>query len=237
MARKRRKAEARARARRRARRAACSSPASSPSAARTSTPRGRSAQRLPAAIGRVAHRDAARAHANSGAPSRWSADAIERARALARDPPRPGGRARLPVASSAWRSTWTTRASPTTRARSPSTSRWRPAGPAAYFATAAGQGDGRRDARRGRARRGLQHAPAPSSATTSCTACCISSPRAAARRAPASSTCPWLESQAVDAPGEPSMALATMVRGVEAAIAAALAVRADDVKMAAGKLD
>ncbi len=31
---------------------------------------------------------------------------------------------------------------------------------------------------------------------------------------------PWLESQAVTRPGQPSMALATMVRGVEAAIAA-----------------
>jgi len=33
---------------------------------------------------------------------------------------------------------------------------------------------------------------------------------------------PWLESQALSRPGEPAMALATMVRGVEAAIAAAL---------------
>ena len=47
---------------------------------------------------------------------------------------------------------------------------------------------------------------------------------------------PWLESQAVTRPGEPAMALATMVRGVEAAIAAALATR-EDVKMAAGSLD
>ncbi|PWB63063.1 MAG: pyroglutamyl-peptidase I [Betaproteobacteria bacterium] len=47
---------------------------------------------------------------------------------------------------------------------------------------------------------------------------------------------PWLESQAVSRPGEPAMALATMVRGVEAAIAAALAT-AEDVKMAAGQLD
>ncbi|MCW5594028.1 MAG: pyroglutamyl-peptidase I [Burkholderiales bacterium] len=47
---------------------------------------------------------------------------------------------------------------------------------------------------------------------------------------------PWLESQAVARPGEPAMALATMVRGVEAAIAAALAT-AEDVKMAAGQLD
>ena len=47
---------------------------------------------------------------------------------------------------------------------------------------------------------------------------------------------PWLESQAVTRPGEPAMALATMVRGVEAAIAAALATPVD-VKMAAGSLD
>jgi pyroglutamyl-peptidase len=47
---------------------------------------------------------------------------------------------------------------------------------------------------------------------------------------------PWLDSQAVARPGEPAMALATMARGVEAAIAAALAT-AIDVKMAAGKLD
>jgi pyroglutamyl-peptidase len=47
---------------------------------------------------------------------------------------------------------------------------------------------------------------------------------------------PWLESQAIARPGEPAMALATMVRGVEAAIAAALET-AIDVKMAAGKLD
>jgi len=47
---------------------------------------------------------------------------------------------------------------------------------------------------------------------------------------------PWLDSQAVARPDEPAMALATMVRGVEAAIAAALET-AVDVKMAAGKLD
>jgi len=47
---------------------------------------------------------------------------------------------------------------------------------------------------------------------------------------------PWLESQAVARPGEPGMALSTMVRGVEAALAAALEHRVD-VKMAAGKLD
>jgi pyroglutamyl-peptidase len=47
---------------------------------------------------------------------------------------------------------------------------------------------------------------------------------------------PWLEAQAVARPGEPAMALATMVRGVEAAIAAALET-ATDVKMAAGTLD
>ncbi len=46
---------------------------------------------------------------------------------------------------------------------------------------------------------------------------------------------PWLESQAIARPGEPAMALATMVRGVEAAIGAALET-AVDVKMAAGKL-
>jgi pyroglutamyl-peptidase len=47
---------------------------------------------------------------------------------------------------------------------------------------------------------------------------------------------PWLESQAVARPAEPAMALATMVRGVEAAIAAALDT-AEDVRMAAGTLD
>lgn len=47
---------------------------------------------------------------------------------------------------------------------------------------------------------------------------------------------PWLDSQALARPGEPSMALATMARGVEAAIAAALKTPID-VKMAAGKLD
>ena len=47
---------------------------------------------------------------------------------------------------------------------------------------------------------------------------------------------PWLEGQAGARPGEPAMALATMVRGVESAIAAALET-AVDVKMAAGTLD
>lgn len=47
---------------------------------------------------------------------------------------------------------------------------------------------------------------------------------------------PWLESQAVARPGEPAMALATMVRGVEAAIVAARET-ATDVRMAAGTLD
>ena len=47
---------------------------------------------------------------------------------------------------------------------------------------------------------------------------------------------PWLESQAVLRPGEPSMALATMTRGIECAIAACLET-AVDVKMAAGTLD
>ena len=47
---------------------------------------------------------------------------------------------------------------------------------------------------------------------------------------------PWLEEQALSRPGEPSMALATMACGVEAAIVAALGT-AIDVKMAAGKLD
>jgi pyroglutamyl-peptidase len=47
---------------------------------------------------------------------------------------------------------------------------------------------------------------------------------------------PWLDAQAVARPGEPSMALAAMVRGVESAIAAALDT-AIDVKMADGKLD
>jgi pyroglutamyl-peptidase len=47
---------------------------------------------------------------------------------------------------------------------------------------------------------------------------------------------PWLDRQAIARPGEPSMALATMARGVEAAIAAALKAPID-VKMAAGKLD
>ncbi len=47
---------------------------------------------------------------------------------------------------------------------------------------------------------------------------------------------PWLEEQALNHPGQPTMALATMARGVEIAIAAALATSVD-VKMAAGKLD
>lgn len=47
---------------------------------------------------------------------------------------------------------------------------------------------------------------------------------------------PWLDSQALARPSEPSMALATMVRGVEAAIAAALD-RDDDLKVAGGALD
>lgn len=47
---------------------------------------------------------------------------------------------------------------------------------------------------------------------------------------------PWLESQAVSRPGEPAMALSTMVRGVEAAIAAALATGAD-LKISEGTLD
>lgn len=47
---------------------------------------------------------------------------------------------------------------------------------------------------------------------------------------------PWLDTQACGRPGEPSMALGTMVRGVEAALSAALST-ANDVRMAAGKLD
>jgi pyroglutamyl-peptidase len=47
---------------------------------------------------------------------------------------------------------------------------------------------------------------------------------------------PWLEKQALAHPGQPTMALATMARGVEIAIAAALSTTVD-VKMAAGKLD
>ncbi len=47
---------------------------------------------------------------------------------------------------------------------------------------------------------------------------------------------PWLEAQALNHPGEPAMALTTMVRGVESAIAAALSTPVD-VKMAAGTLD
>jgi pyroglutamyl-peptidase len=47
---------------------------------------------------------------------------------------------------------------------------------------------------------------------------------------------PWLEAQAVGRAGEPAMALATMVRGVEAAIGAALGT-AVDARMAEGKLD
>jgi pyroglutamyl-peptidase len=47
---------------------------------------------------------------------------------------------------------------------------------------------------------------------------------------------PWLESQAVGRPGAPAMALATMVRGVEAAITAALETAAD-IRLAAGQLD
>jgi pyroglutamyl-peptidase len=47
---------------------------------------------------------------------------------------------------------------------------------------------------------------------------------------------PWLESQAVARPGEPAMALATMVRAVEAAIAAALA-HERDLRIEGGALD
>ena len=47
---------------------------------------------------------------------------------------------------------------------------------------------------------------------------------------------PWLDAQALARPGEPSMALATMVRGTEAAIAAALA-NAIDLKESGGALD
>ncbi len=47
---------------------------------------------------------------------------------------------------------------------------------------------------------------------------------------------PWLDSQTLARPAEPSMALATMVRGVEAALAAALE-NPRDVKLAGGALD
>lgn len=47
---------------------------------------------------------------------------------------------------------------------------------------------------------------------------------------------PWLDAQALSRPSEPSMALATMVRGMEAALAAAIE-HAVDVKMAGGALD
>ena len=47
---------------------------------------------------------------------------------------------------------------------------------------------------------------------------------------------PYAEDQTLDKPGTPAMALATMVKGVEAAIAAAQAT-ARDVKLAAGALD
>ncbi len=47
---------------------------------------------------------------------------------------------------------------------------------------------------------------------------------------------PYAEEQVLDRPGVPAMALATMVKGVEAAVAAAQA-NARDVKLAAGTLD
>jgi len=47
---------------------------------------------------------------------------------------------------------------------------------------------------------------------------------------------PYAEDQVLEKPGAPAMALATMVKGVEAAIAAAVATTRD-VKLAAGKLD
>ena len=47
---------------------------------------------------------------------------------------------------------------------------------------------------------------------------------------------PWLDTQAVARPGAPAMALATMVRGVEAAIVAALATGLDE-RRAEGALD
>ena len=46
---------------------------------------------------------------------------------------------------------------------------------------------------------------------------------------------PWLDAQALARPSEPSMALATMVRGVEAAIAAALE-HAVDLKIGGGEI-
>ena len=47
---------------------------------------------------------------------------------------------------------------------------------------------------------------------------------------------PYAEDQVLEKPGTPAMALATMVKGVEAAIGAAQAA-ASDVKLAAGTLD
>lgn len=47
---------------------------------------------------------------------------------------------------------------------------------------------------------------------------------------------PWLDSQALARPAEPSMALATMVRGVEAALSAALE-HAVDIRAGGGALD
>ena len=47
---------------------------------------------------------------------------------------------------------------------------------------------------------------------------------------------PYAEEQVLDKPGKPSLAIATMARGVEAAVAAALA-QEQDITIAAGKLD
>jgi pyroglutamyl-peptidase len=47
---------------------------------------------------------------------------------------------------------------------------------------------------------------------------------------------PYAEAQVLDRPGTPSMALATMARGVEAAIAAA-ATAVADLPLSEGKLD
>jgi pyroglutamyl-peptidase len=47
---------------------------------------------------------------------------------------------------------------------------------------------------------------------------------------------PWLDAQALARPGEPSMALATMVRGVEAALSAAIE-NPVDLKVGGGALD
>ena len=148
-------------------RASCWSPASSRSAARRPIPRGTCA-RSPAQgdRGRARSRNAASCRANSAARSRWwPTRSSARSPALVICLGQAGGRART-VRRARRRSTWTTRASPTTPGAQPVDEPIAANGPAGLLRHPAGEGDGGGDARGGRAGGGLEHAPAPSSATT-----------------------------------------------------------------------